>query len=361
MVNSVFESTALFSWYDQYGRDLPWRRRWPEFASAYHVWLSEMMLQQTLVTTVIPYFLYFIQRWPRIEDLAHAPLDDVLAAWAGLGYYARARNLHKAAKFVAEERDGQFPRTIDGLLALPGIGPYTAGAISAIAFGHRSVVVDGNIERVMARFFGISEPLTTAKKIIGRHYAKIIPDERPSDFPQALMDFANAVCTPKGPNCQSCPFADCCVAFTAEMVEFFPVKPSKKAKETRRGIAFVARTESGEAFLVRRQDSGMLGGMLAFPSTGWATRVENFDLDAPLDAAPFPAAWRRLDHKIQHVFTHFAVEMEVAVADITTPEDVVDKNAAGDWRLVRPADLPSLMRKVWKVAHEASANPIISG
>ena len=361
MIKPVFASAALLSWYDRHGRDLPWRRRWPELAPAYHVWLSEIMLQQTVVTTVIPYFLDFTRRWPRIEDLADAPLDDVLAAWAGLGYYARARNLHKAAKFVAEECGGQFPQTGDDLRALPGVGPYTAGAIGAIAFGQRSVVVDGNIERVMARFFGISTPLPAAKAEIGRHYAAIMPDERPSDFPQALMDFANAVCTPKGANCQPCPFASHCTAFAAGTVEAFPVKPAKKVRETRWGIAFVARARSGEAFLVRRQDSGMLGGMLAFPSTGWATRGEDFDSDAALDAAPFPAAWRRLDHRVQHVFTHFAVEMEVAVADITAPADVAGPAVAGDWKLVMPADLPSLMRKVWKAAHKATARPERAG
>ena len=180
-----------------------------------------------------------------------------------------------------------------------------------------------------------------------------MPDKRPSDFPQALMDFANAVCTPKGANCQSCPFADRCAAFAAGTVEAFPVKPAKKAKETRRGIAFVARSHSGEAFLIRRQDSGMLGGMLAFPSTGWATRGEIFDSEAALTAAPFPAAWRRLDTSVQHVFTHFAVEMEVAVADIDPKADVAGLTIPGDWRSVRPADLPSLMRKVWKAAQTA--------
>ena len=323
MAAPVFKSDALFSWYDQHGRDLPWRRRWPELAPAYHVWLSEIMLQQTVVTTVIPYFLNFIQRWPCIEDLARASLDDVLAAWAGLGYYARARNLHKAAKFVVEKCGGQFPMTSDGLRALPGVGPYTAGAISAIAFGRRSVVIDGNIERVMARYFGISRPLPSAKVEIGRLYTTITPLERPSDFPQALMDFANAVCTPKGANCQSCPFSARCTAYVSGMVEAFPIKPAKKAKETRRGIAFVARSHSGEAFLVRRQNSGMLGGMLAFPSTGWTTRGESFNCDAALDSAPFPAEWRRLEKRVQHVFTHFKVEMEIAVAVVTSPKKII--------------------------------------
>ncbi len=356
MTDPVFVSAALFSWYDRYGRDLPWRRRWPELAPAYHVWLSEIMLQQTVVTSVIPYFLDFIRRWPCIEDLACAPLDDVLAAWAGLGYYARARNLHKAAKFVSEQCGGQFPQTVDDLLALPGVGPYTAGAISAIAFGRSSVAVDGNIERVIARLFGISTPLPAAKAQIGRQYAAIMPDERPSDFPQALMDFANAVCTPKGANCKSCPFAGYCKAFAAGRVEAFPIKPAKKAKEMRRGIAFVARARSGEAFLIRRQDSGMLGGMLAFPSNGWATRGERFNCDAPLDAAPFPAKWQRLETRVHHVFTHFAVEMEVAVAVITSPTIVALNASGGDWKMVRPTDLPSLMRKVWEVAQTAVAD-----
>ncbi len=357
MADPFFESDALFSWYDRHGRDLPWRRRWPELAPAYHVWLSEIMLQQTVVNTVVPYFLEFIRRWPCIEDLARASLDDILAAWAGLGYYARARNLHKAAKFVAEECGGHFPKTSDGLHALPGVGPYTAGAISAIAFGRRSVVIDGNIERVMARFFGISKPLPAAKIEIGRHYAAIMPDERPSDFPQALMDFANAVCTPKSAGCQSCQFSSQCKAFDDGMVEALPVKPAKKAKETRRGIAFVARSCSGEAFLVRRQDSGMLGGMLAFPSNGWSKQDENFDFDAALDAAPFPAEWQRLEKRVQHVFTHFKVEMEVAVAVVTSPKNSANIADRGGWKPVKPADLPSLMRKVWEAAQTVAADP----
>jgi len=348
MSEQKFPSTALFAWYDIHGRDLPWRRRWPVLALAYHVWLSEIMLQQTVVNTVIPYFLNFVQRWPRVEDLAAAPLDDVLAAWAGLGYYARARNLHRAAGLVAADFGGQFPADLDALLALPGVGRYTAGAIAAIAFGQRQVVVDGNIERVLARFFAIKTPLPAAKSEISSRYAVIMPTARPSDFPQALMDLANAVCTPKNPSCQSCPLASGCAARAAGTVLLHPFKAAKKPKPTRRGIAFVALNPQGEAYLIRRESRGMLGGMLAFPSFGWATRDQSYDLKDPFCAAPFEADWRCLDAQVHHIFTHFALEMDVAVARIEWPSTT--NEVTGGWQNVRVSELPSLMRKVWKLA-----------
>jgi A/G-specific adenine glycosylase len=355
MAQATFSSSALFAWYDRHARDLPWRHRWPDLAPAYHVWLSEIMLQQTVVATVIPYFLDFTRRWPRIENLAAAPLDDVLAAWAGLGYYARARNLHKAARQITDYHCGQFPQTYDGLLALPGVGPYTAGAISAIAFGQNQVVVDANIERVLMRYFGIKTPLPAAKSQIGSHYAAIMPDQRPSDFPQALMDFANAACTVKNPICtaspHACPFASGCLAGQAGEAESYPVKAPKKPKPERRGVAFVARLPSGEAFLIRRDDKGLLGGMLAFPSHGWASIDQAYDPSTPFANAPFAADWQLLDTPVQHIFTHFALEMDVAVARIVAPIDT--GLASQKWQNVRTADLPTLMRKVWKLAKDA--------
>jgi A/G-specific adenine glycosylase len=350
MTKLTFSSTALFAWYDRHGRTLPWRRRWPDLAPAYHVWLSEIMLQQTVVSTVIPYFLDFIRRWPRVEDLGAAPLDDVLAAWAGLGYYARARNLHKTAGIVAGQHSGHFPDNLVGLRALPGVGPYTAGAISAIAFGQNEVVVDGNIERVLARYFAIATPLPAAKAEIGAHYAAILTGERPSDFPQALMDFANAVCTPKNPACAGCPLASNCRGFSTGQAGLYPVKAAKKAKETRRGIAFVAFAKNGDGFVVRREDRGMLGGMLGFPSAGWASRGAIYDAKAPLVAAPFAADWRLLEDKVHHVFTHFRLEMDVAIAEVSPETQSQMSGNHGMWQAVRPADLPSLMRKVWKIA-----------
>ena len=340
--SAKFNWQALLDWYDRQGRDLPWRRRWPELAPAYHVWLSEIMLQQTVVATVIPYFLEFTRRWPDVHALAKAPLDDVLAAWAGLGYYARARNLHKAAQFVVAEYNGEFSKDYESLLTLPGVGPYTAGAISVIGFDQQGVVVDGNIERVMARHFAITTPLPAAKKEIGAVYAAVMPDARRSDFPQSLMDFANAVCTVKNPGCGGCPLATNCAALALDIAETLPVKAAKKPKETRRGIAFVAHDDAGNAVIIRREGRGMLGGMLAFPSHGWASRGEVFDPQAPLANAPFAAQWQVLPEGITHVFTHFALDMDIAIA-------VVEPSHVGLVK-IRPADLPSLMRKVWSHA-----------
>ena len=358
---ATFSASALFDWYDTHGRQLPWRRRWPELAPAYHVWLSEIMLQQTIVATVIPYFLDFTRRWPDVRALADAPLDDVLAAWAGLGYYARARNLHKAAQYVAYELDGAFPSDYAELLKMPGVGPYTAGAISVIGFGQPGVVVDGNIERVMARHYAITTPLPAAKQEIGAVYADICPDERPSDFPQALMDFANAVCTVRAPGCAACPLAHSCVGRAENIVETLPVKAPKKPKETRRGIAFVAHDGAGNALVIRRPDNGMLGGMLAFPSHGWSSRAETYDpADDLATLAPFTGDWHRIEAPVTHVFTHFALDMGVAVLTVKARDAAgLAADAGGDWVRVRPASLPTLMRKIWKAAVETKPKRLV--
>ena len=349
MSKATFPATAVFDWYDRHGRHLPWRHRWPDLAPAYHVWLSEIMLQQTVVATVIPYFLEFTRRWPGVCDLAAADQDEVMAAWAGLGYYARARNLHRAARMVCDDLDGAFPDDVDGLRRLPGIGPYTAGAIAAIAFGRRSTVVDGNIERVLARYFAISTPLPAAKSEIGGLYDAILPADRPSDFPQALMDFANAVCTPRNPGCTACPLAGGCAAGHAGTPEQWPVKAPKKTKPERRGIAFVAMDGDGQAFMVTRPERGMLGGMLAFPSAGWTGEDGPYDVDNPLASSPFAADWRMAGESVSHVFTHFTLTMDVAIAECPAA------TASEDWHAVRPASLPTLMRKVWTVARRQSA------
>lgn len=342
---SRFPYDDIFAWYDRHGRSLPWRYRWPEMAPVYHLWLSEIMLQQTVVATVIPYFLEFTRRWPTIGDLAVAPVDDVLAAWAGLGYYARARNLHKTAKIVAHDHAGVFPKNKQDLLALPGIGPYTAGAIMVMGYGQPGVVVDGNIERVMSRYFAIQTPLPKAKAEIAAVYADSRPDTRPSDFPQALMDFANAVCTPKMPGCSRCPLASSCRGYGDGIAEQLPRKAAKPAKPRRRGVAFVAINQHGEVFVERRPDSGLLGGMTAFPSSGW-TQAHRSDADAaPFDAAPFDADWQKLQPAVQHVFTHFALDMTVYVAGVHAPLPVT---GSGWWQKPQPSQLPSLMRKIWK-------------
>ena len=349
MTRGDFPAKQIFDWYDRHGRTLPWRRHWPDLSPAYHVWLSEIMLQQTVVATVIPYFLDFTRRWPDICDLAAAPAEDVMAAWAGLGYYARARNLHRAAQIVCGELGGRFPQDEDGLRALPGVGPYTAGAIAAIAFGRPSVVVDGNIERVMARYFAVETPLPLAKAELGAHYAAVRPDDRPSDFPQALMDFANAVCTPKNPGCLGCPVSEGCAARQAGTQDKFPVKPPKKAKPARRGIAFVAIDGDGSAFMQIRPERGMLGGMSAFPSAGWTEADPPFDPDKPFASAPFDADWHLAKDQVGHVFTHFSLTMDVAVARLDAVMD------GAEWQKVRISGLPTLMRKVWETVRKAQA------
>ena len=304
------------------------------------------MLQQTVVATVVPYFLDFTRRWPDVCSLAHASSEDVMAAWAGLGYYARARNLHRAAKQVCDGHGGEFPSDVVGLRALPGIGPYTAGAIAAIAFGRQSTVIDGNIERVMARYFAIQTPLPAAKTEIGHYYDAIRPQQRPSDFPQALMDFANAVCTPKSPACLACPLADGCAARAAGTPEAWPVKAPKKAKPERRGIAYVAIDDSGRALMETRPETGMLGGMLAFPSAGWTPADPHYDPADPVAGVPVAADWAMAAEPVAHVFTHFALSMDVMVARIAGAPD------GEAWRKVRPASLPTLMRKVWQTARK---------
>ena len=355
--NVHFPTARLFAWYDKQGRDLPWRRRWPELAPAYHVWLSEIMLQQTVVATVIPYFPEFTRRWPTVNALAAAPLDDVLAAWAGLGYYARARNLHKTASIVAEEWGGEFsgPDNVTLLsgndwdrhfLQLPGIGPYTAGAIAAIAFGKQAVVVDGNIERLLSRYFGIETPLPAAKAEIMVAYQSLLPVSRPSDFPQALMDFSNAICTPKRPECQRCCFAGSCIAIAKGVAEKLPTKPPKVGKPLRRAIVFVAINHHSEVFLHRRPEKGLLGGMLGFPEIGLSAKAMDFSLGQKM--APFSAEWKLLDEPVVHVFTHFALEAHIYFAHLDGRPNA--NNVSGQWQEPRPSDLPSLMRKIWMAA-----------
>ena len=319
------------------------------------------MLQQTVVATVIPYFLDFTRRWPSVEALAAAPLDNVLAAWAGLGYYARARNLHKAALMVAREWGGEFyqPDNLisDGttniykqcdhhLRALPGVGPYTAGAISAIAFGQQAVVVDGNIERLFSRYFGIETPLPASKIEIEMIYQSLLPVNRPSDFPQALMDFANSVCTSKLPKCMGCCLAESCVALAKDIVETLPIKPPKVAKPLRCASVFVAINHQGEVFLHRRPEKGLLGGMLGFPEVGLSSPT--IDITFGPKAAPFPAEWDLLDETISHVFTHFTLEAHIYLAQVDGWPDA--RNMSGIWKKPHPDDLPSLMRKIWAAA-----------
>lgn len=299
----------LLAWYDRNARVLPWRA--PPGAGptpAYRVWLSEIMLQQTVVTTVKPYFAKFLELWPTVHDLAAAPREDVLAAWAGLGYYARARNLHKCAGVVANDLGGRFPETRDELLALPGIGPYTAGAIAAIAFNQPEAAVDGNVERVMSRRYKIETPLPDAKVEIKARTEAMIPVKRPGDFAQALMDLGATVCTPRSPNCLICPWRDDCEG--RGIAETLPVKAPKKVKPVRRGVAFAHFTDEG-VLVETRPDKGLLGGMIGLPGTEWSVvGPTSAEVTA---AAPIPANWRDIG-EARHTFTHFHLILTVMLA-----------------------------------------------
>ncbi len=310
-------------------------------ADPYAVWLSEIMLQQTTVASVVGYFNTFMARWPSVEALAGARLGDVLAAWAGLGYYARARNLHACAKIVAERHGGRFPREEARLLELPGVGPYTAAAIAAIAFDAPCVARDGNVERVVARLFAVAEPLPGARATITAHARSFLARERPGDFAQALMDLGATVCAPRGPDCGRCPLETACAARKTGTQLNFPVKPAKKARPHRRGAAFVLLC--GESVLLRgRPAKGLLGGMSEFPSTplsadlepeGWAVH------------APVAAAWREIEGEVRHVFTHFSLELKVFTAKATAMEPAPGARWTKVTRLGGEA-LPTLMRKV---------------
>ena len=310
----------LLAWYDVHARRLPWRvppgaGRPPD---PYRVWLSEIMLQQTTVAAVKPYFARFLDLWPTVGDLARASEADVMRAWAGLGYYSRARNLKACADEIAAR--GGFPRTESALRDLPGIGAYTAAAIAAIAFAERAVVVDGNVERVATRHRAIDTPMPKAKVEVRAAMEARTPQERPGDFAQAMMDLGATICTPRSPACALCPVNEDCRAHSAGDVERYPVKAPRKAKPERVGAVFVARRSDGAVLLVRRARAGMLGGMVALPTTGWNAREDG---ETGAEAAPFPAAWREAG-TVRHGFTHFALTLTV-----WTATDIADSHIAG--------------------------------
>jgi A/G-specific adenine glycosylase len=337
---------ALLAWYDRHRRSLPWRAKRGATADPYHVWLSEIMLQQTTVPAVKPYYETFLERWPTVEDLAKADIHDVMAAWAGLGYYARARNLHKCAEIVTERHGGRFPADQDALRELPGIGRYTAGAIAAIAFDQQATIVDGNVERVVSRLCRVATPLPKAKEELWALAERLTPKERPGDYAQAIMDLGATICTPQRPACSLCPWREDCAAFAEGDQESYPRKAPKAERPQRYGVAFWIMNEKGEVALRRRPPSGLLGGMLAPPGTEWGDKP--LAKAAALRKAPRSAAWRWSDGVVRHVFTHFALELQVASA-------VVEGRPLADVEWV-PIDrlgavaLPSLMRKVAKLA-----------
>ncbi len=304
------------------------------------------MLQQTTVATVGEYFRRFVERWPTVEALAEAPLDDVLSAWAGLGYYARARNLHACAQAVARTHGGRFPEDEAGLLALPGIGRYTAGAIRAIAFDHPASAVDGNVERVIARLYAIETPLPDAKPDIQVRAARLVPQQRAGDYAQAMMDLGATVCIPRNPRCVICPLMQGCKGRKLGLAEELPRRAPKAEKPTRRGLAFVLLRKDGAVLLRKRPAKGLLGGMDEVPSSPW--RECAFAAAAALAEAPVPARWTVMDGLVRHTFTHFHLELTVARAIATTGR-LAGLAPGTSWCELDKLDeraLPTVMRKV---------------
>lgn len=336
-------STALLAWYDVNARVMPWRvppdqRAAGVLPDPYRVWMSEVMLQQTTVAAVRAYFLRFTERWPTVADLAAAADADVMAEWAGLGYYARARNLLACARAVVRDHQGRFPDTLDGLRGLPGVGPYTAAAVASIAYDLPETVVDGNVERVMARLFAVETPLPTAKPELTRLAATVTPQQRAGDYAQAVMDLGATICTPRNPACTICPLLDQCTACRLAIQAELPRKLAKPEKPTRTGTLWALRNPAGDWLLEQRPERGLLGGMLGFPTTGW---------DGSTIEAPVSADWQHAG-EVRHTFTHFHLVLTVLTATTSA------NPAQGTFQQVRPTDLPTVMRKAHAAASKAN-------
>ena len=349
-------ASTLLTWYDRERRELPWRAPPGAKQDPYKVWLSEIMLQQTTVKAVTPRYDIFLRRWPDVRALARAELGEVLAVWAGLGYYARARNLHACARAVAREHGGDFPETEEGLRKLPGIGAYTAAAIAAIAFGERATPVDGNIERVVARFFAVTAPLPAAKPEIKALAEGLTPSDRAGDFAQGLMDLGATICTPRRPACGLCPLRGGCRACAEGLAEVLPYRPEKGERPTRRGVAFVALRTDGAVLLRERPLKGLLGGMLETPSSPWEETAP--DAKAVENHAPLAATWDELPGLVEHTFTHFHLRLSIYRAEVAQDAAVIDAAQPERCRWLKRGELsgaalPSVMRKV--IAHALDA------
>ena len=339
-------SRNLLAWYDTHARVMPWRVSPGDRAvgvrpDPYRVWLSEVMLQQTTVAAVKDYFHRFTARWPTVGDLAAAEDAAVMGEWAGLGYYARARNLLKCARAVVADHGGQFPETREGLLMLPGIGPYTASAVAAIAFDLPATVIDGNVERVMARMFSVLTPLPAAKPELTALAESLTPEARPGDYAQAVMDLGATICTPRSPACGICPWVQSCQARREGIQAELPRKSPKADKPLRRGTLWLGH-QNGALLLERRPDRGLLGGMLGIPGDGW---------DGSGGPAPADAPWQEVG-EVRHTFTHFHLILRVLVAPVSGPAE------RGHWlsrTAFRPTDLPTVMRKAWDLARDSMA------
>jgi A/G-specific adenine glycosylase len=336
-------AARLLAWYGRHRRNLPWRAAPGERAEPYKVWLSEIMLQQTTAAAVKPYFTAFVSRWPDVGSLARAGSEEILRAWAGLGYYARARNLHACARIVANELGGEFPSTEAELQRLPGVGPYTAAAIAAIAFGRQALAIDGNVERVLARLLAIEAPRPRLTREIKARAADLVPEERPGDFNQALMDLGASLCAPKAPACKLCPLRESCLGFVSGAPESLPQKLPRPEKPVRYGAVFFVRRKDGALLVRTRPPKGLLGGMVELPGTDWK---ENFGAAEALSEAPVATSYRKLSRQVTHTFTHFRLRLDVYVAEDPQslqapeggrflPEDELEKEA-----------FSSVMRKV---------------
>ena len=346
----------LLNWYKTHRRELPWRAPLGQFPNPYHVWLSEIMLQQTTVATVKGYFDRFISRWPTVQDLAAANQETVLEEWAGLGYYARARNLHKCAQSIAANHGGIFPHTPQELIALPGIGDYSANSIAAIAFNAHSNVVDGNIERIISRLYRIDTPLPAAKKIIKALNASLSPSAKDiisnsnsnsqngliaGDYAQGLMDVGANICRPKSPDCTHCPLASFCEAYKVGDMEHYPIKPPKKKKPTRHCTAFWIECD-GHILLERRPDTGLLGGTLGLFSTPW----QELKIDKPssyMQHSPIKTSYEQLGFSCTHTFTHFHLHTNIITASLQYKANV--ENA--EWVAINHVKtLPTVFKKM---------------
>jgi A/G-specific adenine glycosylase len=345
-------AALLLAWYDRHRRVLPWRARKGERSDPYRVWLSEIMLQQTTVKAVGPYFEKFIARWPTVEALGQASLDDVLRMWAGLGYYSRARNLHACAVVVMREHGGQFPDSKEGLRALPGVGPYTAAAIAAIAFDCPTMPVDGNIERVVSRLFAVEDELPKAKPRIQALAQTLLPAERAGDAAQALMDLGATICTPKKPACALCPFIDGCAARSRGDQERFPRKAPKKTGAVRRGAAFVV-TRGAEVLVRTRPAKGLLGGMTEVPTSDWIAGQDDAVARREAPTLDDLAPWRRKPGVVTHVFTHFPLELAVYTSHVPTKTLAPKGMRWAAIATLQDEALPNVMRKV--LAHGLDA------
>lgn len=343
----------ILDWYDRHGRDLPWRYKNGTPASPYHVWLSEVMCQQTTIPAVKPYYERFLQKWPRVQDLAAATQDDVMREWAGLGYYARARNLHVCAKVIADEYSGQFPKTQAELKKLPGIGDYTSAAIAAIAFGEPATVMDGNIERVMARFFKIKDPLPKAKPVFKTYTAQFFDGftTRPGDLAQALMDIGASICTPRNPKCTSCPIHADCEAYTLGRQEDFPIKSKTKARPHKYGEVYWITNTKGKVLFHKRPEKGLLGGMISLPTSEWSLNKNTYTRPGFLTGANLKAY---KNQSIRHVFTHFDLTLKLKHVRLDALKTTNNETCFWAEPSQHADALPSLFKKAYALFHPQS-------